>query len=53
MDETQVTREATERIVKVIDNKYEKANLKYIAQYIHQLYEKEQVMLPHLLNYFE
>ena len=48
--ETKVTREETERIDKIIDSKYKKANLDKITQSAHQLYVKEKVMLLHLLK---
>ena len=34
---TRVTRETTERIVKIIDSKYEKANVERISQSTHKL----------------
>ena len=48
-----VTTEATEIIVKILDNKYKKANLEEIYQSSHQLYAKEKVILLHLLKDFE
>ena len=51
--ETKVTREATERTVKIIDIKYEKSNLEEIYQSAHQLDTKEQVMFLHLIKDFE
>ena len=48
-----VTRESTEGVVKIIDSKYEKSNLKNSSQSAHQLYAKEKIMLLHLLKYFE
>ena len=47
-----VTREATGKIVKCLDSKYEKANLKEISQPAHQLDTKDEVMLLHLIKYF-
>ena len=51
--ETKVTREATERTVKIIDIKYEKSNLEEIYQSAHQLDTKEQVMFLHLIKDFK
>ena len=51
--DTKVTKEATEIIVEFIDSKYKKANLEEISQSAHQLDATEQVVLPHLLKYFE
>ena len=52
-DDTKVNREVTERTVKIIDSKYEKANLEEIYQPAHQLYAKEKVILLNLLKDIE
>ena len=52
MDDTRVTSKATKIIVKMIYSKYKKVNLEEISQSAHQLDEKEQVMLIHLLKEF-
>ena len=52
-DDTKVNREVTERTVKIIDSKYEKANLEEIYQPEHQLYAKEKVILLNLLKDIE
>ena len=51
-DNPRVEREVTERIVKNIDSKYEKANLEEISQSAHQLDTKEQVVILNLLKDF-
>ena len=51
--EPKVTRRATDRMVKILDSKYEKANLEEIAAAAHQLTDSEQQMLYKLLKEYE
>ena len=47
------TREATERLVKILDSNYEKADLKQVANNATQLNTEEKTQLLRVLKYFE
>ena len=48
-----VTEEATNRIIKILDSKYDKANLEEVVKKAKHLTEKERDMLYHLLKKYE
>lgn len=51
--EPKATREATERVVKILDSKYEKANLEEIAENAKNLNREQKRLLLKLLKQFE
>ena len=51
--EPKVATEETEIIVKIIESKYEKANLEDISQSAHQVYVKEKFVLLHFIKDLE
>ena len=53
MQEPIATKEATERMVKILDSNYQKANLKTVVQGAKHLNEKEQELLYQLLMKYE
>ena len=52
-DEPMVTQEATDRIVKILDSNYQKANLKAVVQNAEHLTKKEKDLLYKLLIKYE
>ena len=47
------TRETTERLVKILDSTYEKADLKQVSDNANQMNAEETTQLLSLLEYFE
>ena len=49
MKEPIVTKAATERVIKILDSKYERANLKLVVEGAKHLTQKERILLYNLL----
>ena len=47
------TRESTERLVKILDNNYEKVDLKQVADNANKLNVEEETQVLRILEYFE
>ena len=53
MQEPIVTKEATERMVRILDSNYQKANLKTVVQGAKHLTDKQRALLYQLLIKYE
>ena len=53
MKEPIVTKAATERVIKILDSKYERANLKLVVEGAKHLTQKERILLYNLLVKYE